>query len=36
MILPCDVIMAAETAKFGMAFVKMGLVPELASSHYLV
>ncbi len=36
MILPCDVIMAAETAKFGMAFVRMGLVPELASSHYLV
>jgi enoyl-CoA hydratase/carnithine racemase len=36
MILPCDVIMAADTARFGMAFVKMGLVPELASSHFLV
>jgi enoyl-CoA hydratase/carnithine racemase len=36
MILPCDIIVAAETAKFGMAFVKMGLVPELASSHFLV
>ncbi len=36
MILPCDVIMASETARFGMAFVKMGLVPELASSHFLV
>lgn len=36
MILPCDVIMASEEARFGMAFVKMGLVPELASSHFLV
>ena len=36
MILPCDIIMASETARFGMAFVKMGLVPELASSHFLV
>jgi enoyl-CoA hydratase/carnithine racemase len=36
MILPCDVIVAADTARFGMAFVKMGLVPELASSHFLV
>jgi enoyl-CoA hydratase/carnithine racemase len=36
MILPCDVIMAADSARFGMAFVKMGLVPELASSHFLV
>jgi len=36
MILPCDVIMAADTARFGMAFVRMGLVPELASSHFLV
>lgn len=36
MILPCDIIMASEVAKFGMAFVKMGLVPELASSHFLV
>jgi len=36
MILPFDVIIAAEEAKFGMAFTKMGLVPELASSHFLV
>lgn len=36
MILPFDVIVAAEDAKFGMAFAKMGLVPELASSHFLV
>ncbi|MEQ8783556.1 MAG: enoyl-CoA hydratase-related protein [Roseibium album] len=36
MILPCDSIVASETARFGMAFVKMGLVPELASSHFLV
>ncbi|HEX7035420.1 MAG TPA: enoyl-CoA hydratase-related protein [Pseudomonadales bacterium] len=36
MILPCDVIIASESAKFAMAFVKMGLVPELASSHFLV
>lgn len=36
MILPCDVIIAARRAKFGMAFVRMGVVPELASSHFLV
>lgn len=36
MILPCDVIIAAESARFGFTFVKMGLVPELASSHLLV
>lgn len=36
MILPCDVIMAGRSAKFAMAFIKMGLVPELASSHFLV
>jgi enoyl-CoA hydratase/carnithine racemase len=36
MILPCDVIVAARSAKFGMAFVRMGVVPELASSHFLV
>jgi enoyl-CoA hydratase/carnithine racemase len=36
MILPCDVIMASEEARFAMAFVKMGLVPELGSSHFLV
>jgi enoyl-CoA hydratase/carnithine racemase len=36
MILPCDVIVASETAKLGMLFIKMGLVPELASTHFLV
>ncbi|MDG2061939.1 MAG: enoyl-CoA hydratase-related protein [SAR86 cluster bacterium] len=36
MILPFDIIMASERAKFGMFFIKMGLVPELASSYFLV
>ena len=36
MILPMDVIVASDEAKFGMFFVKMGVVPELASSHFLV
>jgi enoyl-CoA hydratase/carnithine racemase len=36
MILPFDVIVASELAKFGLAFVKMGIVPELASSHFLI
>lgn len=36
MIAPCDVILAARSARFAMAFIKMGLVPELASSHFLV
>ena len=36
MILPFDVIIAADTARFGMFFIKMGLVPELASTHFLV
>jgi 2-(1,2-epoxy-1,2-dihydrophenyl)acetyl-CoA isomerase len=35
MILPFDRIVAAEGAKFSMRFVKMGLVPELASSMFL-
>lgn len=35
-ILPFDVIVASTKAKFGFLFVKVGLVPELASSHYLV
>ena len=33
MILPFDVIVASEQAKFGMLFIKVGLVPELASSQ---
>jgi enoyl-CoA hydratase/carnithine racemase len=36
MILPCDVIVASEKAKFGMFFIRMGLVPELASTYFLV
>ena len=35
-ILPFDYIVASEQAKFACAFVKMGLVTELASSHFLV
>lgn len=33
MILPCDQIVASTNAKFGSGFIKMGLVPELASSR---
>jgi enoyl-CoA hydratase/carnithine racemase len=36
MVLPFDVLVAAEGAKLSARFVKMGLVPELASSHFLV
>jgi enoyl-CoA hydratase/carnithine racemase len=36
MILPFDVLIASERARFGMLFIKMGLVPELASTHFLV
>lgn len=36
MILPCDVIVASTAAKIGLGFIKMGVVPELASSHFLV
>jgi enoyl-CoA hydratase/carnithine racemase len=36
MILPCDVILASEKARFGMLFIKVGLVPELASTQLLV
>ena len=36
MLLSMDVIVASEQARFAMAFVKMGLAPELASSHFLV
>ena len=35
MILPFDVIIASEAARFGMFFIKMGLVPELASTYFL-
>src|SRR3954463_5473040 len=36
MILPFDVILASDSAKFGMFFIKVGLVPELASTRLLV
>jgi enoyl-CoA hydratase/carnithine racemase len=36
MILPCDVIVASERARLGMLFIKVGLVPELASTYFLV
>lgn len=34
-VLPMDYLVAASGAKLSVRFVKMGLVPELASSHYL-
>ena len=33
--LPVDIRIASENARIGMFFIKMGLVPELASSHFL-
>jgi enoyl-CoA hydratase/carnithine racemase len=36
MVLPFDQLLAAEGAKLSMRFVKLGLVPELASTHFLV
>ena len=33
--LPMDIRIASEQARFGMAFIKMGLSPEVASSYYL-
>ena len=35
MCLPADQIVATTAAKFGMGFIKMGLVPELASTRLL-
>jgi 2-(1,2-epoxy-1,2-dihydrophenyl)acetyl-CoA isomerase len=35
MVLPCDRLVAAAGAKLSVRFVKMGLVPELASSVFL-
>jgi len=35
LVLPFDQLLAAEGAKLSARFVKMGLVPELASSHFL-
>jgi enoyl-CoA hydratase/carnithine racemase len=34
-ILPADIRIAGESARFGAIFVRMGVVPELASSYYL-
>jgi enoyl-CoA hydratase/carnithine racemase len=36
MILPFDVLLASQPARFGMFFIKVGLVPELASTQLLV
>ena len=36
MILPFDMIICSSNSKFGFVFVKMGIVPELASTHFLV
>jgi enoyl-CoA hydratase/carnithine racemase len=36
MVLPFDRLVAARSAKLSARFVKMGIVPELASSHFLV
>lgn len=36
MVLPMDFLVAHPEAKLSARFVKMGVVPELASSHYLV
>lgn len=36
LILPFDIIVASRAARFAAPFVKVGLVPELASSHFLV
>src|SRR5690606_32589831 len=33
--LPMDIRIAADTAKFGLFFVRMGIVPELAASSFL-
>jgi enoyl-CoA hydratase/carnithine racemase len=36
LVLPMDFLIAAATARLSARFVRMGLVPELASSHFLV
>jgi enoyl-CoA hydratase/carnithine racemase len=35
MILPCDVRLAASSAKLGLTFAKLGLLPGLGSTHLL-
>ncbi len=34
-VLPMDMLIASRGAKLSVRFIKMGLVPELASSHFL-
>ena len=34
--LPCDIRVAAETARMSFRFVRIGLTPEFASTHYLI
>jgi 2-(1,2-epoxy-1,2-dihydrophenyl)acetyl-CoA isomerase len=34
-VLPMDYLVASKAAKLSVRFIKMGLVPELASSHFL-
>ena len=36
LVLPMDFLVATPEAKISLRFVKMGVVPELASSHFLV
>jgi enoyl-CoA hydratase/carnithine racemase len=36
LVLPMDFLVAGASARLSARFVRMGLVPELASSHYLV
>ena len=33
--LACDIVLAARAAKFAMAFVKIGLVPDSGATHFL-
>ncbi len=35
MVLPCDIRIAAEGAKLGLAFAKLGILPGLGSTHVL-
>ncbi len=35
MTLPCDIRIAAEDAKLGLTFVKLGILPGLGSTHFL-
>ncbi len=35
MVLPCDLRIAADTARLGLTFVKLGLLPGLGSTHWL-